>query len=275
MPPQGKKRRRSPQVNMSTEEEMIMKIIDSSGLVNYLLEKKLLPMHLLCTCGNNMTQQASAEQTDGFLFKCSRCRRKKCQRKGSMFEGSRLTLAKIMKIVYRYVEGVRVKRCAALVVVHRNTAMHWYAICRNVSTNALMSAVGQIGGKDIEVQVDETMVARRNNNKGRKGRQYWVVGMYDTSIRKAVFEHVNNLSWPALKTVITKWVAKESVVVTDEWKAYRKTSLITCRNLLRFKKIRKLIGATKVTDKMRGAGLLKDGEKRGGKTNKATHTDRQ
>ncbi|VDL94515.1 unnamed protein product [Schistocephalus solidus] len=84
-----------------------------------------------------------------------------------------------------------------------------------------MSAVGWIGGKGIEVQVDETMVAKwKKNNKGRLGRQYWVVGMNDTSIRKAVFEHVNNRSWPAFKTAITKWVAKESVVVTDEWKAY-------------------------------------------------------
>uniref|UniRef100_A0A0X3QA71 Putative transposase-like protein HI_1328.1 n=1 Tax=Schistocephalus solidus TaxID=70667 RepID=A0A0X3QA71_SCHSO len=167
-----------------------------------------------------MTQQASAEQRDGFLFKCSRCRRKKSLRKGSMLEGSRLTLAKILKIVYRYVEGVRVKRYAALVGVHRNTAMHWYEICHNVSTSALMSAVGQLGGKDIEVQADETMVARQKNNKGRERRQYWVVGMYDTSIRKAVFEHVNNRSGPALNTVITQWFAKESVVVTDEWKAY-------------------------------------------------------
>nr|VZI48540.1 unnamed protein product [Spirometra erinaceieuropaei] len=46
--------------------------------------------------------------------------------------------------------------------------------------------------------------------------------MYDTSRRKALFEQVNDRCWPALHSVITKWVVKGRIVVTDEWKAYNR-----------------------------------------------------
>ncbi|BHF58753.1 Transmembrane protein 53 [Sparganum proliferum] len=49
-----------------------------------------------------------------------------------------------------------------------------------------------------------------------------MVGMYDTTARKAIFEQVNDRSWPSLKAVIKKWVAPGSIIVTDQWKAYGK-----------------------------------------------------
>nr|VZI45888.1 unnamed protein product [Spirometra erinaceieuropaei] len=77
-----------------------------------------------------------------------------------------------------------------------------------------------MGGPGGEVQIDETLSSRRKYNGGRPRRQCWVVGMYDTRKRKALFEQVNNRSWEALRPVIRKWVAAGSVIVTDEWKGY-------------------------------------------------------
>nr|VZI28816.1 unnamed protein product [Spirometra erinaceieuropaei] len=137
-----------------------------------------------------------------------------------MFVGSKLSLQTLLRKCYKFVEGVRAKRCAASVGVSRNTAMEWYTICRGACSHALRSAVTQIGGPGVEVQIDETLISRRKYHKGRPRRQLWVVGMYDTGRRKALLDQVNNRSWQALRPVIVKWVAAGSVIVTDEWKGY-------------------------------------------------------
>nr|VZI00030.1 unnamed protein product [Spirometra erinaceieuropaei] len=137
-----------------------------------------------------------------------------------MFVGSKPSLQTLLRICYKFVEGVRAKLCAASVGVSRNTAMEWYGICRGACSHALLSAVTQIGEPGVEVQIDETLISRRKYNRGRPRRQLWVVGMYETRRRKALFELVNNRSWEALRPVIRKWVAAGSGIVTDERKGY-------------------------------------------------------
>nr|VZI17236.1 unnamed protein product [Spirometra erinaceieuropaei] len=55
------------------------------------------------------------------------------------------------------------------------TAVDWYGIWRDVCTKALLQEVGQLGGPDIEVQVDETMISRRKYNVGRLKKQNWIM----------------------------------------------------------------------------------------------------
>ncbi|BHF70363.1 hypothetical protein SprV_0301341300 [Sparganum proliferum] len=55
--------------------------------------------------------------------------------------------------------------------------------------------------------------------------------MYDSAQKKALFEQVNDRSWPSLRAVIKKWIAPGSVIVTDEWKGYARLASEGYRHL--------------------------------------------
>ncbi|BHF74022.1 hypothetical protein SprV_0401710600 [Sparganum proliferum] len=50
--------------------------------------------------------------------------------------------------------------------------------------------------------------------------------MYDSAQKKALFEQVNDRSWPSRRAVIKKWIAPGSVIVTDEWKGRRRSATV-------------------------------------------------
>nr|VZI49660.1 unnamed protein product [Spirometra erinaceieuropaei] len=108
----------------------------------------------------------------------------------------------------------KVSKCEEDVGVCHTTAVEWYAICRSVCSAALMRETGQIGGPGVEVHIDKTLINRRNYNVGGRWRRWWLVGMYDTKRKKALFEQVNDRSWTALISVIRS--AVEGAVVGEE-----------------------------------------------------------
>ncbi|BHF83519.1 hypothetical protein SprV_0902666200 [Sparganum proliferum] len=218
---QASRRTRKPQVDIPTRREEILQSINSPHLIEYCQMKKLLPTKVRCHCSHIMTQQILRQHTDGYLFRCARCRRKKALRTGSIFENSRLTIRKAMKACLSFISGARVKECVDAVGVDHSTAVAWYATCRNVCSKALLKEVKELGGPGVEVQVHETLINRSKGNVGRPEMENWILGMYDTSQRRALFEQVEDRSWPSLRAVITKWVARGSVIVTDDWGAYR------------------------------------------------------
>ncbi|BHF80454.1 hypothetical protein SprV_0702358200 [Sparganum proliferum] len=89
-----------------------------------------------------------------------------------------------MKKYLAFIEGTGVIRCATSVGVSRNTAVEWYRVWRGVCIKALLQEVNQLGGPDVEVQVDETMITRRKYNVGRVKKQSWIVGFCRCPIRQ-------------------------------------------------------------------------------------------
>ncbi|BHF83518.1 hypothetical protein SprV_0902666100 [Sparganum proliferum] len=205
-----------------TNTEEVMGTVNSEKIVEYCQARGLLPTVLTCQCRYQMRLQVRKRSTDGYVFGCSRCRKRKALRSGSVFERSRLAIGTIMRILLAFLRGTRVSKCEEDVGVCHTTAVEWYAICRSVCSAALMRETGQIGGPGVEVHIDKTLINRRNFNVGGRRRRWWLVGMYDTKRKKALFEQVNDRSWTALISVIRRWVAKGSVIVTDEWKTYKR-----------------------------------------------------
>ncbi|BHF75590.1 hypothetical protein SprV_0501868600 [Sparganum proliferum] len=150
-------RRRGPQRVVPTAEDEIQAVLQSPGVVQYLQRWRLLATTLACRCRRTVQMQVLWQHTDSYAFRCGNCRRKRCLRTGSMFVGSKLSLQTLLRICYKFVDGVRVKRCAASVGVSRNTAMEWYSICRGAYSHALLTALTQTGGPGVEVQIDETL----------------------------------------------------------------------------------------------------------------------
>nr|VZI12776.1 unnamed protein product [Spirometra erinaceieuropaei] len=219
-----KKRKAAPQANNPSEFGQILDIIQSPYLVQYLQAKGLLATEVRCRCRKSMTLRILRQHTDGFAFRCNKCGTKRALRTGSVFKDSRLTLSKAMRTAVAFLEGNGVVRCAAVVGIGVTAAVQWYDIWRDVCSKALLKEAKQLGGPEVEVQVDETLITRRKYNVARLRNEHWILGMYDTCKRKAIFEQVNDRSWSSLKAVIKKWVAPGSIIVTAQWKAYAKLS---------------------------------------------------
>uniref|UniRef100_A0A0X3NRX0 SP-RING-type domain-containing protein n=1 Tax=Schistocephalus solidus TaxID=70667 RepID=A0A0X3NRX0_SCHSO len=209
-----KRRRRGPQVEAHTPQ-----------FIQYCQVKNLLPTVMWCRCGRVMNQQIFRQHTDGYVFRCNRCGGKRALRTGSIFEKSKLTIQKIMRVFLAFLCGKGAKECASAIGLNHGTALEWYGICRTVCSKALRREVRKIGGPGVEVLVDEARISRRKFNVGRKKRQHRIMGMYDTVRKKALFKQIHDRSWPSLRAVIKKWVIKGSIIVTNEWKGYARLPL--------------------------------------------------
>ena len=81
-----------------------------------------------------------------------------------------------------------------------------------------------IGGDSHVVHVDETTVVKLKYNKGKllSKEDYWVVGGIDTTTKEAFMNIILKINHETLKTVLGTWIKKDSIIYTDEWKAYKK-----------------------------------------------------
>lgn len=78
-----------------------------------------------------------------------------------------------------------------------------------------------IGGLDIEIEVDETKIGKRKNNRGHRVEGAWVVaGIERTTERRVFAEVVQDRTADTIESVIMRHVASGSVLLTDEWRAY-------------------------------------------------------
>ncbi|CAH8820860.1 unnamed protein product [Trichobilharzia szidati] len=78
-----------------------------------------------------------------------------------------------------------------------------------------------LGGDDVVVHVDETMLVKKKYNRGRqRANNIWVIGSYDTSLRKVFVERIADRMATTLVPTIKRLVEPGLIVRTDDWKGY-------------------------------------------------------
>ncbi|PSN42423.1 hypothetical protein C0J52_11733 [Blattella germanica] len=76
------------------------------------------------------------------------------------------------------------------------------------------------GGTGCVVQIDESVVTRRKYNRGRVVKEKWVLGIYDTSLRRGVVLYVCRRDRQTLVPIIQDYVLPGTTIYTDGWPAY-------------------------------------------------------
>jgi transposase-like protein len=92
---------------------------------------------------------------------------------------------------------------------------------RELVVNTLEEDSQMIGGRDIIVEVDESLFGKRKYNRGRIVNGVWVFGGIERTNEKRCFmKVVENRSAETLHELISRHIAPGSIVHTDLWRGY-------------------------------------------------------
>lgn len=182
----------------------------------------LLPSEVACSRCYGRTYLTPASNGDGYVW---RCRRKGCQarvsiRNGTIFEYSKLTLPKVLQLIYWWAKDMPVTRAAEEVGVSEGTAIEWFLRFRELCASYLLETAQPIGGIGHTVEIDESKFGTRKYNRGRLRDGVWVFGGIDRATKEIFLVQVEERSAAALVPLIQQYIKHGTTVVSDEWAAY-------------------------------------------------------
>ncbi|VDP40723.1 unnamed protein product [Echinostoma caproni] len=110
-----------------------------------------------------MNIQEFSRSPDGFVFRCTHCKKRMSIRSGTFFEKSRLPLTTLMELMFYFVMEEPVTRAAAMANVSRKSSIQWYTYCRDVCSSVMCSLPTQLGGVGSTVEVDESVAVKNED----------------------------------------------------------------------------------------------------------------
>lgn len=152
-----------------------------------------------------------------------KCNQKKNLLSHSFFDGSKISIAQILLIIYEWSVDSSVERTATETGVSCSTVSGWFSKLRIiVSFHWAAKAGKQIGGSGCIVEMDECCLVRRKYNRGRilSGQQQWIFGGICRETKESFITFVPNRKRETLLEKIKEKVAPGSTIITDCWKGY-------------------------------------------------------
>lgn len=143
--------------------------------------------------------------------------------KDSFLERAKISPAKFVYCVFYWAAQIAVGTTVDHLDMSSRTLVQYYQYLRDICSWKLCASPMQLGGPGKEVQIDESVLVRAKYDRGRNvGReQQWVFGAYDVSEKVGYITFVNQRDAATLLPIIQRVVAPGSVIVSDEWAAYR------------------------------------------------------
>ncbi|KAG0424852.1 hypothetical protein DMUE_6071 [Dictyocoela muelleri] len=82
----------------------------------------------------------------------------------------------------------------------------------------------KLGGKEVIVEADESLMASSKYGYGYFPKQVWVFGVVERGTGRCYIQVVNDRKRKTLENIISKIVEESTIIVTDQAKAYNKLS---------------------------------------------------
>lgn len=204
-------------------------ISSKSNVVEYLSERGVLRRTLACDCGEGMRVKESGDYLDGMCFWCFACRKKKSIRAGSFFDGARISLDKVVALLYLLHLDVLNKDIAETLDLDEHLVMRYATAIRLARSRALVVEKPRLGGPGVRVQVDETLMAKAKMTRNRHARPVdaqWVLGMVDTSTRVGVMRLIEDRREITMLPYIVEHCLPGSIIVTDGHASYNNVGVL-------------------------------------------------
>ena len=107
-----------------------------------------------------MVERQRNDISDGFRWRCQRCKTSKSIRDGSFFAKSKLSLQKWLILIFWWSQQYPVKDAQRVAEVDKGTAVDVYRWLREICTTKLLPMPMILGGPGVVVQIDEYLSAK-------------------------------------------------------------------------------------------------------------------
>lgn len=107
----------------------------------------------------------------GFYYRCTSkiCRKEFSVRKKSFFENSNLSIKKILRMMYFFVNDIQSQQnfLHEITIRSSKSIVDWKMFLRDVCCLHFLKNPVVLGGENIVVEIDECALVRRKYNRGR------------------------------------------------------------------------------------------------------------
>ncbi|XP_023242982.1 uncharacterized protein LOC111641097 [Centruroides sculpturatus] len=194
-----------------------------SSDVKFAIKFSLQPVDADCNKCDGQRKLLFRKDTDFIYFRCYKCKTNSLPLEGT-FKGKfgKNSWATIFSFIWHLIciECSLSATCLAVGVSSR-TATDWGNFIRHAMMISLHNLTKiKIGGPGKIVEVDEIVVSKRKNKKGRKLKGTWVVGGICQEDKSCFLCQVKDRSEASLNWVVNTFVHSGTIVYTDEWKDY-------------------------------------------------------
>ena len=99
--------------------------------------------------------------------------------------------------------------------ISKATIVKWFKFYRKTMGRILQREYTKLGGDGNEVEIDETLVAKRKANRGRLVQQQWLFGCIERGSSRILLKCVDDRSRHTLGRLIKEMIEEDSVVYSD------------------------------------------------------------
>ena len=232
---------------------LFSKVDNLDNCISFCRSYNLLPKSVKCpTCGDELTKlyeiRRKTTKTVDYRFQCNKkfCKSGRNQvqlKKGSWFEGAKISYRKSILLAYCFLNKLTYKHAIQetsisstddsdeerVLVTSSETVSDYYNYCREVCSRIVENESSKpIGGEGCTVEVDEAKFGKRKYQRGRIVEGQWVLGGICRETRQVFLVPVERRDGATLIAIIEEYVAPNTHIVTDCWKGY--DGLLQSRN---------------------------------------------
>ncbi|XP_059476096.1 uncharacterized protein LOC132197067 [Neocloeon triangulifer] len=205
------------------------------AIIQFLTDNNIFPREKNCSkCGtpmkfyrftrtrNNKEQENSSWRCRAYIQKPKK-KRQNCNysesfRFGSVFEGSKLPLAKFLIMSYMVLNNWETEKIMWEMQTTRSVVKRWQRYMRNVILQWFERTAQPLGGPGKFVEVTEGKFEERKTKTRPAGKQ-WVFAVFERETSRVLLVPVE-LREAQLVPLIETWILPETMVISECWKSY-------------------------------------------------------
>lgn len=172
--------------------------------------------------GSQLTLVLAKDRSDGYKWRCPKCKRAMSVRHGSIFAGSHLDIQTSFALLYMWVHDYDNRHAEWELSLDHKTISDWFGRFRRLCID-YQHSMGKIGGAGKIVEFDQTCLVHQKHHRGKPkpGTQVWYfVGVERDSGGRCFAVRINKRDIATIDKVIDNYIEAGSMLISDEWRAH-------------------------------------------------------